>query len=88
MKNSGQTTNLLSRFMLKQKCFLSFPIKALQSTPSAVRLGQIREIVGIHQGTKTILKLHRNFYAPTISLLRISNLSYVAVMWVRKGLVK
>ena len=23
--------------MLKQKCFLSFPIKALQSTPSAVR---------------------------------------------------
>ena len=64
MKNSGQTTNLLSRFMLKQKCFLSFPIKALQSTPSAVRLGQIREIVGIHQGTKTILKLHRNLHAP------------------------
>ena len=64
MKNSGQTTNLLSRFMLKQKCFLSFPIKALQSTASAVRLGQIREIVGIHQGTKTILKLHLNIYAP------------------------
>ena len=64
MKNSGQTTNLLSRFMLKQKCFLSFPIKALQSTASAVRLGQIREIVGIHQGTKTILKLHLDHYAP------------------------
>ena len=61
--------NLLSRFMLKQKCFLSFPIKALQSTPSAVRLGQIREIVGIHQGTKTILKLHRNFNAPAICSL-------------------
>ena len=64
MKNSGQTTNLLSRFMLKQKCFLSFPIKALQSTASAVRLGQIREIVGIHQGTENILKLHLNCYAP------------------------
>ena len=58
--------------MLKQKCFLSLPIKALQPgetllpTASAVRLGQIREIVGIHQGTKTILKLHCNFYAPAI----------------------